>query len=147
MLYLAHCSFAEKGDSPTYGYFTYLVKAEDYESAVEQLRRKVETARDRTDMFDRPVEIYLDDVLEVRVLPKRGVIARFQAHLGKEAPSLSASLPADDPRGCRVIRPGDYDPVDDDDHDDLAEDEPGEDVTVEPFMRFGPKGANGAEPD
>jgi hypothetical protein len=143
MLYLAHCSFSEKGESPTYGFFTYLVKAADYETAVEQLRRKIENARDRTDMFDRAVEIYLDDMLEVRKLPKRGVIARYQAHLGTEADSLSASLPADDPRGCRVIRPGDVE--DDEEEDDLAEDEPSADITVEPFMRFGPKGGNGAE--
>ena len=143
MLYLAHCSFEEKGDTPTFGYFTYVVRADDYETAVDQLRRKLETARARTDLFDRPVEIYLDDVLEVRKLPKRGVIARYQAHVGEDPGSLSSSLPADDPRGCRVVRPSEIEPEGDDLEDDL--DDEGE-VQVEPFMTFGPKGSNGAEP-
>jgi hypothetical protein len=142
MLYLAHCSFSEKGETPTYGHFTYVVRADDYETAVDQLRRKLESARERTDLFDRPVEIYLDDMLEMRKLPKRGVIARYQSHFGEEPASINASLPADDPRGCRVIHPGDVDAEDDDEDDDLAEDE---EVTVEPFMTFGPKGGNGTE--
>ena len=145
MLYLAHCSFFEKGDTATYGHFTYVVKATDYETAVDQLRRKIENARARTDVFDRPVEIFLDDMLEVRKLPKRGVIARYQSYLGKEPPSIHALLPADEPRGCRVIRPADVDDEDAeaDDLDDLDDEE---EVQVEPFITFGAKGSNGAEP-
>ena len=145
MLYLAHCSFSEKGDTPTYGHFTYVVKADDYETAAEQLRRKLESARERTDLFDRPVEIFLDEMLEVRKLPKRGVIARYQSHFGTEPASINASLPADDPRGCRVIRPSDIDGEDEeqDDLDDLAEEES---VPVEPFMTFGPKEDDESKP-
>ena len=145
MLYLAHCSFSEKGDTATFGHFTYLVKAADYETAVDNLRRNIETARARTDVFDRPVEIYLDDVIEVRKLPKRGVITRYQSYLGDEPASIFAALPADDPRGCRVIRPADVNDEDAeaDDFDDLADEE---EVQVEPFITFGPKGSNGTEP-
>src|SRR4051794_32271419 len=133
MLYLAHCSFDESGDTPTFGYFTYVVEADDYETAVEQLRRKLTTTRETTDVFDRPVQIYLDDMLEINVLPKRGVIARYEAHIGEDPGSISSSLPADDPGGCRVIRPSDA--VDNELEDDLDDDE---DTQIEPFMMFGP---------
>jgi hypothetical protein len=136
MIYLAHCSFEESGDTPTFGYFIYIVEADDYETAVEQLGRKLTTARETTDVFDRPVKIYLDDMLEITALPKRGVIARYQAHVGEDPGSLSSSLPADDPSGCRVIRPSDVADDDDEVEDDLEDDEG---VQIEPFMTFGAK--------
>jgi hypothetical protein len=137
VLYLAHCSFTEvagpAGDPDVAGYFTYLVKADDPEAARERLRDEVNRARARTDLFERAVEIYLDDLIEVRRLPRRGVIARYQAHLGAERPAVFKSFPAGQPPGCDVHVPGEPDDAED------AEDNPPDDVAVEPFMTFGPK--------
>jgi hypothetical protein len=59
MLFLAHCTFEDRGgEQPTHGYLTYLVKAGDVEAALEQLRARLVEAREEEGLFDGPARVY-----------------------------------------------------------------------------------------
>jgi hypothetical protein len=134
MLFLAHCSFHEKGDEPYHGYFTYLVKAPDPEAARERLREMILAVRESDDLFDGDVEIYLDDLIAARRLPRRGVIGRVQSFRGDRPNSVYASLPF----GARGVWVADRKGLPDDADDEGEKDAGGDDqgVTLEPFMVF-----------
>ena len=88
-------------------------------------------ARARGDLFDGRIEIFLEDVIEVARVPRRGDIGRYQVFLGKRPTSLFRSLPLPGSTACSLVEPTD---------DDEDEDKPERGVIVEPFMVFGPKG-------
>src|SRR5262245_53373553 len=129
MLFLAHCSFEEKGTRPTHGYFTYLVEAAGPDDAKELLRQKILWARGRGGLFDGDVEVYLDDLILVDVgrLPKRGIIGRYQTYLTDFPTKAYGPLPVDS-RGARVVdlRAGPDDGADDP--------ERSRGVSLEPFV-------------
>ncbi len=129
MLYLMHLSFSEGGRKPCFGRFTYLVKAPDPDAAKARLRAEVRRARVRKSMCDGPgpVEVYLDDLVEVGRSPKRGLIGRVEIESGEEPPRLSCTLPGGHPVFCRVVEP---ELPDGDEEDD-------EGAVREPFLVFG----------
>ncbi|HVK13645.1 MAG TPA: hypothetical protein VM597_33165 [Gemmataceae bacterium] len=128
MLYLIHCSFTQGGLTPSHGHFDYVVDAPDIASAKDRLRAKLDEERAEGDLFDDPVEIYLDDTIPLVAIPADGVIGRYQMYVGERQTSIFHSTPCDQ-------RP-DFDPADQPDD----EDEPPGGVVVEPFVVFGPKG-------
>jgi hypothetical protein len=132
VFFLAHCTFEDRGgEQPTHGYLTYLVKAGDVEAALDRLRAQLIEAREEEGLFDGPAKVYLEDLIEVRRLPPGGLIARYQAYLGRPRASIYKTFPTGPPRGCR-------DHVGWDDAADDADD--GEGVVTEPFLTFGPQG-------
>ena len=127
MLYLVHCSFTQGGAIRSHGHFDFVVDAPDIASAKDRLRVKLLDERANGDLFDDPVEIYLDDVVPLDAIPADGVIPRYQMYLGERQTSVFHSTPCDE-----VPDFGTADQPDDDD-------EPPGGVIVEPFMVFGPK--------
>jgi hypothetical protein len=128
MLFLMNCTFTQRGDVPGHGVFNFLVGASDVDDAKAKLRAELDRQSAIGDTFEVPAEIYLEDVIELRATPKRGVIGRYQLFLGDRPPTVSRPLPAGS-SSCVLHEPLDCD----------EEDEAEEDVTVEPFAVYGPK--------
>jgi hypothetical protein len=126
---LVHCSTRES-DPEAHGRFTYLVVAPDPDAARARLRERLERARAESDLLDGPVEVYLDDLIEVGEIPDDGLIGRYTAFLRDPGTSLSMTLPGSDADSCML-----HEPAEDED-----EDESEEGVTIEPFAVFGAKG-------
>jgi hypothetical protein len=124
MLYIAHCSFDETGNERRYGYFNFLVEAPSVEEAGERLRKEIIRARKRSDLFDDAVKIYVDHIVEIASLPKRGLLVRYQSFEGEAPPVLFCPVPPGSSRGCKVYGVG---PEGGDDED--AE-------SLEPFVEF-----------
>jgi hypothetical protein len=128
MLYLMHCSFTERGETLGHGHFDFVVDASDVASAKERLRARLVDERAHGDLFDDPVEVYLDDVVKIEEVPAEGMIGRYQYFLGERPTTMFRSQPCDASPGFDLV-----DPPDD------GEDEPVGGVIVEPFAVFGPK--------
>jgi hypothetical protein len=94
-------AFDEVGDERRYGYFYYLVEAENIQEAGDRLRREISRMRQRSDLFDRAVKIYVDHFVEVTSLPKRGLLGRYQSFQGEAPPVLFAPVPPGSARGVQ----------------------------------------------
>jgi hypothetical protein len=128
MLFLMHCTFTQRGETHGHGVFDFLVSAADVDDAKAKLRAELDRQSAVGDTFEVPVEVYLEDVIELRTAPKHGVIGRFQLFMGDRPPTVSRPMPVGRSSSCVL-----HEPLGDD------EDEAEDDVTVEPFAVYGPK--------
>lgn len=130
MLYLGHFSFADdvmtaKGE-PWHGAFTYVVEARSLEAALTKLARLVRTLVKRHDVFDGTSEIYLDSCVELRSVPRGGVMSYVSLRAGEDVGGISAALLGAAPSAATAYSWG---------RDENAE-AAGELAPVEPFIRL-----------
>jgi hypothetical protein len=93
--YLMYCTFTQGGETPGHGHFDFLVGAPGPETAKGKLRERLGIARARGDLFIDPVEIFLEDVIEVARSSKRGVIGtRCSSAIGRPPSPAYCPYPA-----------------------------------------------------
>jgi hypothetical protein len=66
MIYFAHFSFESSQGVKKHGYFTCIVDAGEFQAALKDIRRLLRDLERRQYVFEAPVSIYLDDLIEVR---------------------------------------------------------------------------------
>lgn len=95
MFYIGHFSFDEMGDKQDqrHGYFTCIVNSEDVDSAVEKFKTKIEKTKTEKEIFARIVNVYIEDVFEIKTSPDTAIMLRMQSSEGEFPKSVSVSLP------------------------------------------------------
>jgi hypothetical protein len=101
MLYLAHFSFENAKGKKQNGYFTCMVDAENFQGALEKIRPLLADLDRRRHIFEKPVSIYLDDLIEIRKIPPEGLLAHMITRDGPLKSGESHSLPGVDASFCR----------------------------------------------
>jgi hypothetical protein len=95
LLYLGHFSFDPRRggeDAIEWGWFTCLVEAESPESAGEKFADLI-ISLGSSDTLEYVGNVYLEDIIEVKKLPEKGVLVRYEAHTGERAGTISTTLP------------------------------------------------------
>ncbi|MBN2126251.1 MAG: hypothetical protein JW821_18270 [Deltaproteobacteria bacterium] len=126
MYYFGHFSF-ERTDpegEESHGYFTCLVRADDFDSALGKFRSHIEELRSSGEFFSGSVLIYVDDVIEAQDIPDKVIALNFREFCGEIPSSVTCSILSDDLDGCEICE---WLP------EDLDEDE---DYDEAPFMVF-----------
>jgi hypothetical protein len=133
MLYVGHFSF--EGERPedavipgeTAGWFTLLVDAESPDEALDKFADLIESLDGRFEGFDDVINIYLDDVTEVRELPPEGVLAHLTEYPALDVRgSISTTLPLEAPDGVAAFEWRSAE----------AGEEPEDGETIEPFYTW-----------
>jgi hypothetical protein len=101
MIYFAHFSFESAESKKKHGYFTCIVDAENFQAALEDIRSLLSDLEHRQHVFEAPVSIYLDDLIEVRKIPSEGVLAHMITREGPLKNAESRSLPGVDASFCQ----------------------------------------------
>lgn len=101
MLYIGHFSFDEVGENKKrrHGYFTCLLDAGDVDRAVEEFKSLIEGMKAENKQFSGLAAIYIEDIFEVRQIPKRAMLLRMQSSEGEFPRSVSRSLPFSESAG------------------------------------------------
>lgn len=101
MLYLGHFSFDEIGSEQEirHGYFTCVVDSVNAENAANEFKELVISMKKTQDIFKRIVTVYMEDIVELRKIPKKALVARIQSSAGAFPESVGRSLPG-------VVTPG-----------------------------------------
>ncbi len=123
MLFIGHFSFAsDPADrTPSHGFFYLLVDAPTPEAAVQRFRRLIRQHQRTAHMWPRRSRVILEDCLQVRQLPRPGMIGHFRLSLGSPPAWAYASAPGVRSRNCITFSPN------------ASE---GEEGTIEPFLTF-----------
>jgi hypothetical protein len=101
MIYFAHFSFENSGTAKKHGYFTCIVDAENFQAALEEIRRLLKDLEHRHHLFEAPASIFLDDLIEVRKIPSEGLLAHMITREGPLKNAESRSLPGVDASFCQ----------------------------------------------
>jgi hypothetical protein len=101
MIYLAHFSFENSQGKKRNGYFTCVVDAENFENALEKIRSLLLDLDHRRHIFETPVSVYLDDLIEIRRIPSEGLLAHMITRDGPLKSAQSHSLPTVDSSFCK----------------------------------------------
>lgn len=121
MLYIAHFSFQGPGKNPRHGSFACLEEADDVEACLDKCRSLIADLHRKGDLGGHLGYIYLDVLVQVKSLPRNGLLNPMITRPGPLIPSKSISLPADDGKDCEAFS--------------LSSDSEGRDgVNMEPFM-------------
>ena len=101
MIYFAHFSFENPEGRKRHGYFTCIVEAENFQDALEKIRPLLADLEHRRNIFETPVSIYLDDLIEARKIPSEGLLAHMILRDGPLKDAESRSLPGVDSSCCQ----------------------------------------------
>jgi len=140
MLYLGHFSFTAAPtdeDEPAHGVFTCCADADDIDAAIEKLRSLVLRLKEEDDALDGVDEVYLDSCVEIRTMPKDGMMSYWIKWPHEETTSISTGLrwaEGDEAVGYSILPDHDEDADADEHDDDEADDD--ESYEVEPFVEF-----------
>ena len=95
MVYIGHFSFDELGpqNEVRHGYFSCVVEADNAETAANEFKELVFSMRKMDDIFGRIDAVYLEDLIELRTIPRQAIITRIQSSAGEFPKSISKSLP------------------------------------------------------
>ncbi|MGO9556160.1 MAG: hypothetical protein ACLP2U_14175 [Syntrophobacteraceae bacterium] len=106
MLYLAHFSFLQKLGEEGFGYFTCLVEARNVDVAEKKLKTLLKRTGKETSVLERVTSVYLDEVTEIKEIPKEGIFGFLRVFKGKLDSSLTISLGGQDVPGCTAYGHG-----------------------------------------
>lgn len=101
MIYFAHFSFENFEGKKRHGYFTCILEGENFQEALEKARPLLTDLEHRRHIFEKPVSIYLDDLIEARKIPSGGLLAHMIVRDGPLKNAESRSLPGVDASHCR----------------------------------------------
>lgn len=95
MLHVGHFSFDEYDfdQNDRHGYFTCVVDAADEEAAVQEFRTALLDMKKADTAFSRIVNIYIEDIIQIRETPKSPIVTHMQSSEGAFPESISYSLP------------------------------------------------------
>ena len=96
MLHIGHFSFDELDHEKNrrHGYFTCVVDADDEIIAVERFKEQIMEMRRYNTAFKEIVNVYIEDIIAVAVVPEKAKITRLQSSEGEFPKSISYSLPS-----------------------------------------------------
>lgn len=132
MVYIGHFSFDEIGpqNEVRHGYFSCVVEADNAETAANEFKELVFSLRKMDDTFGRIRGIYLEDIIELRTIPRQAIVTRIQSSAGEFPKSISKSLPHVAAPGINVYA---FAPDVDAENTDRG---PDEYKPAEPFIKF-----------
>jgi hypothetical protein len=95
MIYNGHFSFDEFGPEKEirHGYFTCMVDTNSAEAAANEFKELILSLKKMDDNFSNIVAVYLEDIIEIRDVPRRAIVTRIQSSAGGFPKSVSRSLP------------------------------------------------------
>jgi hypothetical protein len=95
MIYIGHFSFDELGAEKEirHGYFSCVVETDSAEAAANEFKELIISLKKMNDVFSKIVTVYLEDIIELRDVPRKAIITRIQSSAGEFPKSMSRSLP------------------------------------------------------
>jgi hypothetical protein len=101
MIYIGHFSFDELGAEKEirHGYFSCVVETDSADAAANEFKELILSQKKMNDVFSNMVTVYLEDIIEIREVPRRAIVTRIQSSAGEFPKSVSRSLP-------HVVTPG-----------------------------------------
>ena len=101
MIYFGHFSFDELGSEKEvrHGYFSCVVDTHNVEKAVEEFKELIYSLKKMDEIFSGIIRVYMEDLIEIRDVPRRAIVTRIQSSAGQFPKSISKSLP-------HVVAPG-----------------------------------------
>ncbi|MFO8083158.1 MAG: hypothetical protein R6U27_02420 [Desulfobacterales bacterium] len=95
MLYIGHFSFDETGseDGRRHGYLSCIVDADNVDAAVDLFRSLIEKSKAENKSFANIAAVYIEDIFEIKKIPKTATILRMQSSGGEFPKSVSRTLP------------------------------------------------------
>jgi hypothetical protein len=119
MLYLGHFSFSfdavarGKKAQAWHGYFTAVAEAPDANAALQKLAALIRKTAATSELLSDVPEIYLESCVELRSVPRGGILAHVALQEGESMGSISTTLPD---VGRAQARSYHYEPDDTADH-------------------------------
>ena len=106
MLYLAHLSFdGEYKGEPTHGWFTCMVEADDIEASVDEFHHLITKLQKDEDIFQFVTKVYLEDIIQIRQVPKEGFLGHYSSSPGEAPPSIATTCWGDTDSYCESFSP------------------------------------------
>jgi hypothetical protein len=95
MIYIGHFSFDELGakKETRHGYFSCVVETDSAEAAANEFKELIISLKKMNDVFSKIVTVYLEDIIELRDVPRKAIVTRIQSSAGEFPKSMSRSLP------------------------------------------------------
>jgi hypothetical protein len=95
MIYIGYFSFDELGseNEVRHGYFSCLVETDSAEAAANEFKELIFSFKKMNDIFNKITTVYMEDIIEIRDVPRRAIITRIQSSAGEFPKSISRSLP------------------------------------------------------
>lgn len=95
MLYIGYFSFDELGPEGEvrHGYFSCVVESDNADAAADEFKELIFSLRKMEGMFSKINAVYLEDLIEMREIPRRAIVTRIQSSIGEFPKSVSKSLP------------------------------------------------------
>jgi hypothetical protein len=95
MVYIGYFSFDELGadNEARHGYFSCVVDTDSAEAAVNEFKELIFSLKKMDDIFSNIVNVYIEDIIEMREIPRRAIVTRIQSSAGEFPKSVSRSLP------------------------------------------------------
>ena len=132
MIYIGHFSFDEFGPEKEvrHGYFTCLVETNTADAAALEFKELIFSLKKMDGNFSNIATVYLEDIIEIRDVPRRAIVTRIQSSAGEFPKSVSRSLPNVEAPGINVY--GWAPEIEESETDRNAE----EYKAAEPFIKF-----------
>jgi hypothetical protein len=104
MIYIGHFSFDEYGaeNEARHGYFTCMVETNGAEAAAQEFKELIFSLKKMDDNFSNIAAVYMEDIIEIRDVPRRAIVTRIQSSAGEFPKSVSRSLPNVEAPGINV---------------------------------------------
>ena len=95
VIYIGHFTFDEFGSEKEirHGYFTCMVDTTSAEAAANEFKELILSLKKMDDNFSNMVAVYLEDIIEIRDVPRRAIVTRIQSSAGEFPKSVTRSLP------------------------------------------------------
>jgi hypothetical protein len=95
MIYIGYFSFDELGseNEVRHGYFSCLVETDSAEAAANEFKELILSFKKMNDIFSKITTVYMEDIIEIRDIPRRAIVTRVQSSAGEFPKSISRSLP------------------------------------------------------
>jgi len=95
MIYIGYFSFDELGaeNEVRHGYFSCVVETDSAEAAANEFKELIFSLKKMDDIFSNIVTVYIEDIIEIRDIPRRAIVTRIQSSAGEFPKSVSRSLP------------------------------------------------------
>jgi hypothetical protein len=95
MIYIGHFSFDEVGAEKEirHGYFSCVVETDSADAAANEFKELILSLKKMDDVFSKMVTVYLEDIIELRDVPRRAIVTRIQSSAGEFPKSITRSLP------------------------------------------------------
>ena len=95
MMYIGHFSFDELGSGKEvrHGYFSCVVDSVSAEAAANEFKELIFSLKKMDDIFKNIVAVYMEDIIELRNVPRKAIVTRIQSSAGNFPKSVTKSLP------------------------------------------------------